>query len=329
MIRHYKSWKVTGIFPWAALLFVIGYILREIGAFDFGNINIFISSLVFIYAAPYDLRSSFYTILTNICSPLYELANYFILSRILYYVPYHSPIHPGRVLTTFGAISSIIETLNGTGASNVANTSLSQHKQDIGKALLKSALVIQLGVLGCFVLLAVTFHRKCKKAGILPSNLRATLTTLYISSALIGTRTIYRTVEYFNTASLNFSNPNLNPSSLTPILRYEWFFWVFEGALMVLNSFMLNARHPMRYLPEDNKIYLAEDGVTEILGPGYEDKRNFLVTFLDPFDLWGRLRGRKTLNERFWETHGEGRVVGEPVESSKDQVGEAEKGKGK
>lgn len=98
---------------------------------------------------------------------------------------------------------------------------------------------------------------------------------------------------------------------------------------MVLNSFLLNARHPMRYLPRDNKIYLAEDGVTEILGPGYEDKRRFLVTFLDPFDLWGMCRGRKTLNERFWETHGEGRVVSEPVDSSKDQVGEAEKGKGK
>lgn len=49
---RYKCWKVTGIFPWAALVFVVGYSLREYGAFHYGNLNIFISSLVFLYAAP-------------------------------------------------------------------------------------------------------------------------------------------------------------------------------------------------------------------------------------------------------------------------------------
>src|SRR4051794_40424114 len=44
-----------------------------------------------------------------LCSPLYELGNYYILGRILYFVPHCSPIHPGRVLTTFAAISSIVE----------------------------------------------------------------------------------------------------------------------------------------------------------------------------------------------------------------------------
>lgn len=40
-----------------------------------------------------------------------------MLGRILYYVPYYSPIHPGRVLTTFAALSMLIEALNGTGSS--------------------------------------------------------------------------------------------------------------------------------------------------------------------------------------------------------------------
>jgi RTA1 like protein len=191
---------------------------------------------------------------------------------------------------------------------------------------LKAALCLQLGVLCCFVLLAASFHWKCKKAKILPANLRAALITLYISSALIGVRTIYRTVEYFRTSSLNFSDPNLALSSITPMMRYEWFFWVFEASLMVINSCMLNARHPMRHLPRNNKIYLAEDGETEILGPGYEDKRSFLVTFLDPFDLLGMWKGN-SLGKRFWETHAEGRVVaGELiVDDSRDQAGEAEK----
>ena len=50
--RHYKCWKVTGILPWSALIFVVGYSFREYGAFHFDNINVFIVSLVFIYAAP-------------------------------------------------------------------------------------------------------------------------------------------------------------------------------------------------------------------------------------------------------------------------------------
>ncbi|KAF8866238.1 hypothetical protein BDZ45DRAFT_795877 [Acephala macrosclerotiorum] len=286
---HYKCWRVSGLFPWAALCFVVGYILREVGAFHYSIINVYIASQVFIACAP----------------PIYELQNYFILSRILYYVPYHSPIHPGRVLTTFGGLSAVVEALNGNGVAYAVNSSLPKSKQEMGKSLLKAALCLQLAILGCFVLLAAYFHRKCKKAGQLSRNLNAVLITLYASSALIGIRTIYRTYEYFSTAAINFDS-NLDPMSLSPVLRYEWFFWVFEATMMVINSFLLNARHPMRFLPRDNKIYLAEDGVTEIQGPGYEDKRNFLVTIFDPFDFAGMIKGRN-MNQRFWETHDAGR----------------------
>jgi hypothetical protein len=255
----------------------------------------------------------------NKCSPLYELANYFILSRILYYVPYNSPIHPGRVFTTFAAISSIVEALNGNGASYTVNQSLPDSKRAIGRALLKSALCIQLGVLGSFVLLAAYFHRKCKKSGLLPSNLRAVLITLYCSSALIASRTIYRTIEYFTTANVRYT-AGLDPSTLSPLIRYEWFFYVFEASLMLANTFLLNARHPMRFLPRDNRIYLAEDGTTEIQGPGYEDKRPFIVTVFDPFDLVGMCQGRN-MQKKFWETHEEGRLETTDVaKSEKDKA---------
>jgi hypothetical protein len=314
---------VTGILPWAATIFVAGYVLREIGAFNFGDINIFIASLVMIYAAPFAFATPYFQkpALTK-HSPLYELNNYLILSRILYYVPYHSPIHPGRVLTTFAAFSAVVEALNANGAANVANSSLPQSKQDIGKSLLKSALVLQLGILASFVALAGYFHHQCKKAGLLSKNLKAVLLTLYCSSTLIGVRTIYRTVEYFTTASLNFHG-DIDPSTLSPVLRYEWLFWVFEATLMMINSWLLNARHPMRFLPRNNKIYLAEDGVTEIEGPGYEDKRKFIVTFLDPFDFYGMAKGRN-MQKRFWETHEAGRVENGIVKGV--EAGNVEKG---
>jgi hypothetical protein len=209
------------------------------------------------------------------------------------------------VFTTFGAMSLVVEVLNSNGAAYVANTSIPQSQQDIGKGLLKAALILQLVIVSLFVTLAAYFNRKCKKAGLYPKNLKEVLITLYISSALIWIRTIYRTVEYFSTASLNFSN--VDPKPITPIMRYEWFFWVFEATLMVTNTFLLNARHPMRYLPRDNTIYLAQDGVTEVAGPGYLDRRRWYLTFFDPFDIIGIARG-KDKNQKFWETHDVGRM---------------------
>lgn len=229
-----------------------------------------------------------------------------MLSRILYYVPYHAPMHPGRVFVTFGFISSAIEALNANGAVLVSNSSLPQHKQDTGKALLKAALLVQLAVLCAFVYLAAHFHKKCKKAGVLPKNLVAVLHTLYISSFLIGARTIFRTVEYFIVADLNFYKLK-NPNEVSVLLRYEWYFWVFESSFMVVNTLLLNVRHPMRFLPRNINVYLAQDGITEVEGPGYVDKRPLLVTVLDPFDLKSMFTMKSSKEERFWETHAEGR----------------------
>ncbi|TKA77324.1 hypothetical protein B0A49_02118 [Cryomyces minteri] len=280
---HYKSWKFTGLAAAATLIFVAGYILRAYGAYHYDDIGIYIASVVCLYSAP----------------PIYELANYFVLGRILYYVPYHSPLHPGRVLTTFSAISAIVEVLNGQGASRVANTHSPPHYQDVGHGLLKAALLLQLAIIGVFVVLAGYFHRRCKKGGVLKRNLKAVLLTLYGSCALITVRTIYRTVEYFQVASIDLASGSTH-SRISPVVRYEWFFWVFEAVPMLSNTFLLNARHPAMCLPQNTKMYLSDDGVSEVEGPGYEDKRPFWVTFVDPFDLVGLVKGRDG-KEKYWE----------------------------
>lgn len=63
----------------------------------------------------------------------------------------------------------------------------------------------------------------------------------------------------------------------------------------------------MRFLPRNIKVYLAQDGVTEVEGPGYVDKRPLWVTFLDPFDLKSMFTKNSSKEDRFWETHAEGR----------------------
>jgi len=194
----------------------------------------------------------------------------------------------------------VVEALNGNGAAYTANQSLSKSQRDTGKALLQAALLIQVVIVLLFVTLAAYFHTKCRRNGINSAKVNGPLTTLYISSAIITARTIYRVVEYFDIANVDFWAPDFNPASVSPLVRYEWFFYVFEASLMLANSVLLNARHPRRWLPKSTKVYLARDGVSEITGPGYKQDRNFFATLVDPFDIYGMVKG-KDKQTRFWD----------------------------
>lgn len=89
---------------------------------------------------------------------------------------------------------------------------------------------------------------------------------------------------------------------------HEAFFYVFDGALMIINTVMFNIMHPMMILPNSNKVYLATDGCTERIGPGWMDKRNFFVTLIDPFDIVGLVMN-KDKKKKFWEQEEEFPIV--------------------
>lgn len=108
---------------------------------------------------------------------------------------------------------------------------------------------------------------------------------MFVSTGLVLARTVYRTVEYFGYDRL--AAVQSLDGGVSPILRYEWFFYVFEATLMLVNSTLWSVFHPRRYLPRTNRVFLERDGVTETEGPGWEDERPKWVTFLNPF---GNLR---------------------------------------
>lgn len=234
-----------------------------------------------------------------------ELANYHILGRILYFVPYFAPMHPGRTLTTFGTISALVEVLNAVGVAWMVNPNIEDDIKKVGEALLKASLIIQIAVIVFFVSLVAVFQRRCAKQGGRDHarRIRPPIVTLYLSSALVMVRCIYRTVEYFGENTQR--RPGMDPMSLSPVVRYEWFFYVFEGAVMLANACMWNLRHPRLYLPEDHRVYLAQDGRTELVGDGYKDNRHFLITLLDPFG-W-LLKDGSAKQTPFWETNGFGK----------------------
>jgi hypothetical protein len=260
--------------PWGALILTAGFALRAYGAHHYDNLDILIANTVLIMSGP----------------PVYALINYNVLSRVLFYVPYLSPLHPGRVLTTFLACDAIIEVLVVNGALRMTNTRLTKTEQDVGAVLVKVSLIAQALLFVSFLCLASMFQYRARKARVLNKGLRSVLLVMYISSLIILARCIYRVVEFFE----GYTN------GTGDLVTSEVYFWVFEASIMLFNTCMLNAFHPGRHLPRSNRIFLAQDGVTEMRGPGWEANRKPFASFIDPFDVYGIVTGRDK-KTRFWE----------------------------
>jgi hypothetical protein len=258
----------------------VGFALRERGAHDYSDLGIYIASTVLLFVAP----------------PVYNGANYFIFGRILYYLPYLSPLHPGRVWTTFVALDLVDGIIAGNGASYAANAKNSDSKIKLGIVLVKVSLILLLAMFLGFVSLVILFHRRSVAAGVFTYKAKVITYELYASCFLILIRNTFRTATFFY--------PPLSPAN-----GDEVFFWVFEALPMLANTYLLNIYPPAKYLPANHKIYLAMDGRTELEGPGMVDKRPFLLTLFDPFDLVGIARGRDNKN-KFWENDGIGRPKG-------------------
>jgi hypothetical protein len=221
--------------------------------------------------------------------------------------------------------------LTANGAQRAVNSSSTPSEIAAGKALLKAALIVQLFVLALFVVVASRFHYNCSKAGMLAKGcdtrrrILGVLVTLYVSSTLIGTRTIYRTVEYFATAAINAPHASeaYDITSISPIIRYEWFFYFFEVTMMWVNSMMLSFRHPGKYLPRSITTYLGEDRV-EREGCKFKDPRSIFIQILDPFDIWGLFKGNDK-KDRWWEKADEGvrtdTEQGTGVQTQRDTLG--------
>lgn len=288
---RYKSWRITATLPWGGFLFVTGFAMREVSAFKPNHLPIFIASTCLLLLAP----------------PVYAVTNYIVLGRVLYYVPYLSPIHPGRVISTFLGLDALIGVITGNGGARVANPDASPSDISAGKAMFRASIILQLVSFFLFVALEGFFHRRCIRQGLVApkptpeaneqsKKLRRILNLMYISSAIISCRHVFRVVEVFQGYD-------------GYLATHEWPLYIFDGLFMFANMLMLNIWHPMQYLPNDNKIYLSKDGVTQRWGPGWVDKRHFILTIVDPFDVAGLFM--KKDKDRFWDHEDEHPIVGQ------------------
>lgn len=279
---RYRWRYFGGVMIWASSVWIAGFVCRSISIHDIRNVNLFIAQYVLVLMGP----------------PLYSAAEYFILGRLMAYLPYHTPIHPGRVVSTFVLLSVVIESLTASGAANSAGTSRTDSQRKSGLDSLKAALILQCVVEAFFMSLVALLEYRCRRAKKFPLHVRTVCYVLYITSLMILVRCIVRTIEGFEAASCDPEDPYCGPVS-----RNEWFLWTFEIANITLFVILLLVFHPGRYLPGDSKVYLDVDGETERVGPGFSkaDKRPLWVTVVDPFNLVGLATGKGLAVDKFWE----------------------------
>ena len=214
------------------------------------------------------------------------------------YVPWLSPLPPESVFAIFGSLMAIVEALNGLGVAFTSNPT--GNKQEAGRILVLASLGLQLCVIISFFVMSIMFHVRCLKANIRNRVISTLPYTLYVSMALILIRSVYRVVEHAGNTSLDIGNEQ-ELQSLSPLLRYEWYFYVFEATTMLLNSLLWNLFNAGRFLPRSSKVFLAEDGTTEMTildesTPGDQPAAaqiGRLVMQILTFGLWGQVFPKK------------------------------------
>lgn len=282
----YRWAKFGFMLTWASSVWLAGFVCRAISIYNVRSVGIFIAQYTMILTGP----------------PLYAASEYFILGRLLAYLPYHAPLHPGRVLSTFLILSGTVEGLTANGAAISVGTDRKPSQIAIGNALIKAALILQDILEIFFISLVALIEYRCRRAKQFPRNVRVVCYVLYVTSLMMLLRCVFRTYEGFAATSCDPNAPGYDGYCST-VQRHEWFLWVFEVANIAIFKALLAIFNPGAYLPKSTKVYLdPADGVTHRIGPGFSkaDTRPWWVTVLDPFDLRGILTGKGRAVQKFW-----------------------------
>ena len=274
-----KRYTFTMVF--SCVVWIAGFILRMTSIYKDQNIQIFIAQYVLLFLGP----------------PLFAGAEYFILGRVLAYVPYHSPIHPGRVLSTFIILDTLVEILAVNGATSNGSAKTVKFR-NTGLERMTASLVLQALLEVVFFCSVGMVEWRCKKARMFPRNLRIVCYILYVTSAMMLVRCIFRIVEGFEIMDCPLDRPNCGS-----VDQHEWFFYVFEVANIFLFVLLLTIFPPGKYLPPDVKVYLDPVDGTERVGPGFAkaDARPFWRTVVDPCNIHHIITGSGLTVDRFWE----------------------------
>ncbi|PKX88936.1 RTA1 domain-containing protein [Aspergillus novofumigatus IBT 16806] len=231
-----KSWYFVA-FVLGGIFQIIGYAARAAAHSNMGNVPIYSVQAILILLAP----------------ALYAASIYMVLGRIIHYLhAEHFSLVPVQWLTGIFVTGDVIAFVaQAAGGATMASSSLSA--RTTGEHITIGGLCVQLVFFTIFVLTSATFHRRIRlnptqrALQLGGSSNQATFRSwesalwgLYIASALILIRSIFRLVEYAQ------GNDGY-------LIGHEAFMYVFDATLMVFAMVTMNVLHPSVILAGDYK----------------------------------------------------------------------------
>jgi hypothetical protein len=175
------------------------------------------------------------TLLILVAPALFSATIYMILGRIILYTggEKHSLIREKwltKIFVTGDVLSFLLQAAGGGILAEGTNSSAST-----GKIVVIAGLALQIIFFGFFVVVALSFHKKIAKDFRLLSSVkpiwRGYLYVIYIASALILIRSIFRIAEF----SQGFSGY---------LLSHEVFIYCFDALPMFFTLLLFNIKHP-------------------------------------------------------------------------------------
>ncbi|KAL8959958.1 MAG: hypothetical protein Q9193_003258 [Seirophora villosa] len=184
---------------------------------------------------------------------LFAATIYMTLGRIIRatHAETYSPIRVTWLtkLFVFGDVLSFCT----QGAGGGQSASGDPDKVELGENIILGGLFLQITIFGLFVLVSIIFHMRLRKQPTGESlskdlSWQKMMGSLYVVSALILVRNIFRVVEYIGGRD-------------GPLLRVEWPIYVFDALLMAATMAVWGFWYPTLIRPRESQIGAVEDGI--------------------------------------------------------------------
>ncbi|KAM0325424.1 hypothetical protein ACHAQA_007410 [Verticillium albo-atrum] len=269
-----KTWYMTA-FVLGGVCEVIGYIGRAIGSQETPGCW----SLV-----PFILQS----VLILIGPALMAASIYMVLGRIIVLTDgeKYSPIRRRWLTKLFVTCDVLALVAQAQGGGLMAADDGTNNMYHTGEIVIIIGLWIQLTCFGAFVLVSALFHRRMRRAPTDAANRpdvrwRAYLRALYVASALIWLRSLFRVAEYLE-------------GNKGHLIGNEVWIYLFDALLVAAAMLWMNWYHPA-------EIGLLLRGETSSAANGLQ-----LVGLNLSLGRQGPLRKGKSSGERLWSQDGAG-----------------------
>lgn len=209
---HYRKWVILPLVI-GGFIMTIGYIARCISMTNTTALPPYITQSIALLVPPIFFAATIYS----------------LLSRIAIFLDAEEAlvIRPSRLTKTFVSLDILSFMIQGGGAGYLSRGNLDAF--NTGSLIIVGGLAVQFIAFSAFIVIAIIFHRRIQR--IQHPGASRLMWALYITSAFILVRSVYRLIE--------FAQGNSGY-----LMAHEVLFYIFDSILMLLTMITYNLVHP-------------------------------------------------------------------------------------